>query len=111
MEKDETKWEEFFEKMIVLIKEKSVKGVTEHLECDFTSTDTFSRFLSTAMVMNAYQKYYDYTRMICICGIQNMHMSGELQDWEKLPKKLAFLRQFDVDGDLKLYIERLLPVL
>jgi hypothetical protein len=50
------------------------------------------------MIMNAYQKYYDYTRMICICGIQNMHMGGELEDWEKLPKKLAFLRQFDVNG-------------
>ena len=64
--------------MIALIKKKSVKRVTENLECDFTSTNSFSRFLSTAMVMNAYQKYFDYTRMICICGIQNMHMSGEL---------------------------------
>lgn len=55
-----------------------MKGVTEHLQCNFSSTDKFSKVLSTAMIMNSFRKYFDFTRMMCICGIQNMHMGGEL---------------------------------
>ena len=67
--------------------------------------------MSTALIMNSYQKYFDYTNRVCICGIQNIHMGGTLEDWQKLISKLEFLRQFDVDGNLKKYVSRLLPVL
>jgi hypothetical protein len=76
--KGEKNWEEFLEKVIDQIKDKTVNGVTENLECDFSSTDKFSRFLSTAMVMNTFKKYFDYTNMMCVCGIQNIHMGGSL---------------------------------
>lgn len=63
------------------------------------------------MIMNTYKKYVQYTRQGGICGIQNIHMGGDLEDWQNLEKKLLFLRQFDVDGKMKLYVDRLLPVL
>lgn len=49
--------------------------------------------------------------MICVCGIQNIHMGGTLEDWEKVVQRLASLKQFDVDGNLSYYVRRLLPVL
>jgi hypothetical protein len=61
--------------------------------------------------MNSYKKYFDYTRMICICGIQNIHMGGTPEDWQKVASRLTYLKQFDVDGNLKYYIGRLEPVL
>lgn len=61
--------------------------------------------------MNSYKKYFDYTRMVCVCGIQKIHMGGCLEDWEKVNKKLSYLKQFDVNGKLKKYVERLEPVL
>lgn len=61
--------------------------------------------------MNTYKRYISYNAGGGICGIQNIHMGGELEDWENLEKKLYFLRQYDVDGNLKQYVDRLLPVL
>ena len=60
--------------------------------------------------MNTFKKYFDY-EMGGGCGIVNIHMGGVLEDWEKLITKLKDLRQFDVDGKLKLYVKRLIPVL
>lgn len=49
--------------------------------------------------------------MICVCGIQNIHMGGVLEDWEKLCTKLKNLEKYDLDGQLKAYVRGLLPVL
>ena len=38
-------------------------------------------------------------------------MAGNLQDWQQLEEKLYYLRQFDVNGELKKYVDRLAPVL
>jgi hypothetical protein len=97
--------------MIKAIREITVKGSTENLECNFTTTDEFSSFFSTIMIMNTYKKYISYTREGGICGIQNIHMGGQLEDWQNLEKKLLSLRQYDVNGQLKQYVDRLLPVL
>ena len=43
--------------------------------------------MSTATIMNAYQQYFAYERNLCICGIQNIHMGGNLKDWQKIIKK------------------------
>lgn len=61
--------------------------------------------------MNSFQKYFDYTRFIAGCGIQKIHMGGTLEDWEKVSKKLASLQQYDVNGRLKCYIQRLTPII
>lgn len=61
--------------------------------------------------MNTYKKYFPYTMAGGICGIQNIHMAGDLEDWLNLQKKLMFLRDFDVDGNLKMYVDKLAPVL
>lgn len=77
--------------VIKQIKANTVKGVVEELECNFTSTGLFERIFSTALVMNTCKKYFDYTRAGGGCGIVNVHMAGNLEDWEKLEKKLANL--------------------
>lgn len=53
---------------------------------------------SSAMIMHIYGEYFEFVHRRIICGIQNIHMGGSQEDWESLPKKLAFLKQFDVDG-------------
>jgi hypothetical protein len=77
-------WEEFFDKVIKVIRETTVKGVTENLECNFSSTDKFSLVMSTAIVMNTFKKYFKYIRLGGSCGIVNIHMGGKLEDWENL---------------------------
>lgn len=54
-ETSEHEWGEFFEKVIVAIKENTVKGVTENFQCAFSTTDKFFSFFSTAVIMNSYK--------------------------------------------------------
>ena len=61
--------------------------------------------------MNTFNKYYDYTRMVCVCGIQNIHMGGTLEDWEHLCQKVDNLAKYDVNGWMKTYVEGLRPIL
>ena len=84
--------------------------MTENLECNFSSTDLFSLTMSTAVIMNSFKKYFNYIILRGGCGIVNVHMGGSLKDWKEIERKLVFLRQFDVDGQLKRYVDRLLPV-
>ncbi len=54
--------------------------------------------------MNTYKKYFDYGRCIPLCGIQNVHFGGKLEDWQKIGQKLKSLSEFDVNGQLNRYI-------
>jgi hypothetical protein len=54
--------------------------------------------------MNTYEKYFSYGRCIPLCGIQNVHFGGTLEDWKNLRLKLEHLREYDVDGNLKNYV-------
>ena len=74
----ESDWSEFFPNMIEAIREKTVPGVTKNLECSFSTTNEFSQVMSTAIIMNSFKKYFNYTRMGGICGIANIHMAGTL---------------------------------
>lgn len=97
--------------MILAVKENTVKGVTEKFQCDFSTTNKFFELFSTATIMNSYKKYFEYKRYIPLCGISNIHMAGTLEDWQKVVEKTKSLYQYDVDGNLKLYLRRLEPVL
>lgn len=61
--------------------------------------------------MNSFKKYFDYERMGGGCGINNVHMAGNLEDWQRLIQKLNNLEQYDVNGRLKKYVKGLRPVL
>ena len=93
------------------IRKNTTEGATKNFEADFSTTDKFFHFLSTASIMNAFQKYFSYTRGICVCGIQNVHMGGTLEDWERLIQKVQNIVQYDVNGALKKYVKDLTPVL
>ena len=43
---------------------------------NFTSTSKFDKYFSTAILMNTFKKYFNYTRVGAACGIQSIHMAG-----------------------------------
>ena len=45
------------------------------------------------------------------CGINNVHFDGTRDDWVKVPQKLLFLKQYDVDGLLKKYVDHVAVIL
>lgn len=61
--------------------------------------------------MNTYQKYFSYGRCIPLCGIQNVHFGGNLEDWKNVLAKTQMLKDYDVDGVLKSYVGRISVIL
>jgi len=97
--------------MIEAVKKNTTEGVTAKFECDFSTTGRVQRILSTAIVMNTYKQYFAYGRCIPLCGIQNVHFGGTLEDWKSLCKKIENLSEYDVNGKLKKYIQHVKYIL
>lgn len=108
---DESQWGEFFTKMIAAINENTKNGVVSALQNKFTTTGDVETIISTATIMDSFKKFFSYGRLIPMCGITEARFLGTLEDWTSLPKKLAALSSYDVDGKWKKYIDNLTPVL
>lgn len=61
--------------------------------------------------MNTYQKYFSYGRCIPLCGIQNVHFGGTLADWKSVLEKTRQLKEYDVNGQMKAYVDRIAVIL
>lgn len=85
--------------------------MAEEFECDFSTTTPLYKTMSTAMIMNSFKEFFDYGRMMIACGINNIYMAGEREDWAKMIPKLKNLEKYDVDGKLKEYINHVLVIL
>ena len=110
-ETDETQWDEFFDKMILAIKENTKDNIVDKLKSDFTTSSRFDQIISTSAIMDTFKAYFEYGRLIPMCGIQNIWMNGTLEDWIMLKHKLSYLEEYDVDRKLKNYILNLNPIL
>lgn len=74
-----------------MIKENTLKGVVEAFECDFTTTTKIYKIISTSLIMNSFKNFFDYTRFMAGCGINNVYMAGTREDWSKMIKKLSYM--------------------
>jgi hypothetical protein len=107
----EDKWEEFFEKILIAIKENTKAGIVDLLECSFSTTSLVEKMISTAVVMDTFKSYFSYGRCIPCCGIRNVLFAGDLTDWTKLLEKLRDLKQFAVTEGWNEYVDNLVPVI
>jgi hypothetical protein len=104
-------WSNFFTKMMEQIEKNTVPKVTEKLSPSFSTTGQLEKIFAAAVAMNTFKKYFEYEGMGITCGITSVHFGGTLDDWKNIIKKLVALEEFDVNGQLKKYINGLVPVL
>lgn len=107
----EKKWDFFFEQIIEKIKENTKEGITEEIECNFSTSDDFYRLVSTSIIMNSFKKYFSYHRSIMECAINNVQFMGTREDWVKLISMTQNLERFDVNGVLKKYVKHVVVIL
>ena len=101
-------WDYFFSEIIKQIESNTLDGIVEGFQSDFTTTNHIYRIISTAIIMNSFKQYFNYIRMSCLCGINNVYFAGVKKDWEKILTKLEFLSKFDSgDGILVEYIGKI----
>mmetsp|Transcript_19383 Transcript_19383/g.17603 ORF Transcript_19383/g.17603 Transcript_19383/m.17603 type:complete len:401 (-) Transcript_19383:150-1352(-) len=101
LEKD---WSFFFQEIIKLININTKNNVVDKLQCDFSTTDSIYKLVSTAAIMDSFKEYFSYGRMIMMCGINNVKFKGTRNDWTHLLDKLLSLKEYDVDGKLVKYV-------
>lgn len=107
----EKQWDYFYEQIHEQVKSNTKEGVVDALKCDFSTTGTVEKIISTSVIMNSFKKYFSYGRAICCCGINNVYFQGIREDWTKLINKTENLAQYDVDGQMKKYIDHILIIL
>lgn len=101
----EKNWDEFFKQIIIKIDNNTNNNIVSKLRSDFSTSSIFEQLISTSMIMSTMKNYFSYGRCICLCGINNVHMKGTLDDWEHLYEKIDSLFEYDIDGKLFKYIE------
>lgn len=105
----ERQWETgFFESMNSQIKSNIKNGLADNLVPPFSCATNFESMFTIATIMDSFQKYFSYGRMICGCGITDVKFMGTLEDWELLRNHLNFLKEYIISpGDkLEVYIEK-----
>ena len=104
----EYEWDYFFSEIIKQIESNTLDGIVEGFQSDFTTTNNLYKVISTAIIMDSFKEYFNYGRMICCCGINNVYFAGVKEDWEKILNKLEFLSNFDSGNNILIkYISKI----
>ncbi|CAF1417351.1 unnamed protein product [Didymodactylos carnosus] len=95
--KDERDWTDFFGAMKQEI-EQNVKGdIVSVLTANYSTTGKVEAILSNACIMDTFQSYFEYTRVMTMCGIRNVKFMGTLDDWKMLKNKTEQMKAYSED--------------
>lgn len=104
-------WTEAVEEFASKIADEVGPGLVRLVECDFTTTTTAEKVASRVVLMDAFQKYFEYVIM-CVCGIPFVRLLGTVSDWKSVRERVDVLREYDAgDGHLRAYVATLSPLL
>ena len=97
--------EDFSEQINEQMKEYLGEEILEILTPNFTTTTYDSSIICKISIMGAFKKYFDYTMMLCGCGIPYIILEGEAEDYKKIKSKAEKLKKYKFDW----YINRIIP--
>lgn len=100
-----TEWTATIEQWTLLIRDNVGADVYRLLECNFSTTTPITRTASHVVMMDAFQKYFDYVVM-CVCGIPEISLLGTVEDWQSIYDRVRALARYDLDW----WVDRLLPI-
>ena len=101
----ENPWQEAFDAWTGQIREHVGSEIYDTLVCDFGTSSPTDVAASHVVMMDVFKKYFRY--VVCgVCGIPEVTLIGEVEDWEKLEYKVESLRDFDFDW----WIDELKPI-
>lgn len=98
-------WAAAIDGLCELVASEVEPGVADLVRCDFSTTTPVARVAGDVVLLDAFQRYFDYVLM-CICGIPLVTLLGTLEDWRKIETRVEALAEFD----LKWWTRWLAPV-
>ncbi|CAF3915086.1 unnamed protein product [Rotaria sordida] len=109
----EPDWDDFLEKMRLLMRNNVKNDVIDILTSNFSTTTKVESLLSCVAIMDTFKQYFEYRCVITKCGIRNVHFMGTLDDWKLLRHKTEQLQNFTTsrNDSFATYIQGLLPII
>ncbi|WP_427156943.1 DUF4419 domain-containing protein [Aliinostoc sp. HNIBRCY26] len=98
-------WSEAAQNWALLIRDHVGSDLYRLLECNFSTTTPITRTASHIVMMNSFQKYFDYA-MTCICGIPEITLLGTVEDWQNICDRIPVMAEYDLDW----WTARLMPI-
>jgi len=106
-------WSYFFDQIIKLIKKNVISAnmhgttIVDVLQNDFSTTTPMFTCLSTALVMDTLKSYFEYGRMMTLCGLPAVEFEGKIEDYQKIATKLdQLISDYVMHDDFKKKLER-----
>lgn len=72
------------------------QGTARLLTCDFSTTTEVERMASEITLMDTFSPYFAYA-MMCVCGIPEITLLGEVDDWQQIRERIDIVAEFELD--------------
>lgn len=103
----------FCEKLCAKIAEKlKDPSFCEWIQPSFSTTTLEDKMIGSVMLMSSMKNYFDYK--ICLsCGLSNVTLLGEVEDWQTLREKASRFLEFNIKelNHIDNWCKKLFPVL
>jgi Domain of unknown function (DUF4419) len=98
-------WAATIQEWVLQVRDHVGADVYKLLECNFSTTTPTIRTASHVVMMDTFQKYFDYSGR-CICGIPDITLLGTVEDWQSIYERVQSMAHYN----LQWWTERLLPI-
>jgi hypothetical protein len=98
-------WERTLAGFSASLQDEVGKGLVNLLTCSFSTTTPASRTASQIVLMDTFQRYFDY-EVVCICGIPEITLEGTPEDFRDIRRRVEVMAEYGLDW----WAEKLLPV-
>jgi hypothetical protein len=98
-------WTELVEGWTAQVAAEAGHGLARLVSCDFSTTTPAARTASQIVLMDAFQRYFDYREMT-ICGIPTITLGGTPDDWRRIRERIEVLAEYGLEW----WVARLRPI-
>lgn len=92
-------WDDLIDQMSEQIDQNTKGDTRQFVMCGFSTTDVMTETVSKVTLMCAMKNYFEYK--FCLqCGLPKVRMTGKLEDWLEIRKRVDRLPEFDADGTM-----------
>ena len=98
-------WSNAVAQWSLLIREHIDPKLYQLMLCDFSTTTKTIHTASQIVMMNAFQQYFDY-RLLAICGIPQITLTGTGNDWQTIRDRITIIAEYNLEW----WTSRLLPI-
>jgi Domain of unknown function (DUF4419) len=71
-------------------------GTARLFACDFSTTTDVERMASDVMLLDTLSHYFEY-RVMCVCGIPELTLLGEPDDWQRIRERIDVIAELELD--------------